>query len=144
MKIQEIIPDIIYDGGDYKFKNVFYKYNLKTPIEEKYLQVYAMSDGESLEDVSYEMYGDPIYFWTILIVNDFQDQLFDFALPEDSIQEIARDLATDLEGNLDMAEYSNQYDALTADSDAKRNIKVIKNEYLSSFLTQIIRESVNG
>jgi hypothetical protein len=143
MKIQEIIPNITYAGGEYRFLNIFHKYNLATPIEDRYLQVYSMSDGESLEDVSFEMYGDTQYFWTIIIVNDFNDPIFDLALPEDTIQEIARDLATDVDGNLDLSEYSTQYDLLTDQNDAKKSIKVIKNEYLSSFLTQIIRESVN-
>lgn len=143
MKIQDIIPNIEYDNSQYKFNNIFFKYNLKTPIEEKYLQVYSISDGESLEDISYQMYGDPVYFWTIIIINDMSDPLFDIPLPEDTLQEIARDMSTDGTGQLDFVEYSSQYDTLTASNDEKRNIKVIKSDYLNQFLTEMIKESVN-
>lgn len=142
MKIQDIIPDVEYDGGQYKFKNVFYKYNLATDIEDKYLQVYQITDGQALEDISYELYDDPVYFWTIIIINNILDPIFDLPLPEESIQEIARDQST-TNGVLDIAEYSTNYDTMTAENDAKRNIKVIKPDYLSAFLTEMIRQSVN-
>lgn len=142
MKIQELIPNVTYSNA-YIFKNIFIKYNLATDIEDKYLQVYSISDGETLEDISYQIYGDTVYFWTIIIVNNFFDPIFDLPLPEDSIQEIARDLATDDSGNIDQTEYSTQYDTLTDANDVKRDIKVIKREYLSAFLTKITRESVN-
>jgi len=66
MNIQELIPDVLYDNGVYKFKNIFWKYILNTPIEEKFLQIYRLSDGQSLEDVSNELYNDTIFFWTIM------------------------------------------------------------------------------
>ena len=138
MNITEIIPDIEYSNSQYKFKNVFYKYFLRTPIEEKYLQVYRLSDNESLEDVSYNMYGDTSYFWTIMIVNNFVDPIFDIALSESAIQEMAKDLSK-IDGVLDSALYFSTYEELSEQNDAKRTIKVVKTEYLNKFLTELIR-----
>jgi hypothetical protein len=143
MKLQDLIPNVTY-SNKYVFKDIFYKYHLATDIEDKYLQVYRISDGETLEDISYQIYNDPIYFWTIIIVNDLYDPIFDLPLPEDSIQEIARDLATGDDGEIDDAVYITKYDELTESNDAKREIKVIKREYLSEFLTKMIRQSVNS
>lgn len=142
MKIQDLVPDVTYDNGQYKFKNIFYKYNLATDIDEQYLQVYKISDGETLEDISNELYNDPVYFWTIIIVNNFQDPIFDLPLPEEAIQEIGQDMST-TNGVLDPAEYATNYDTLTEENDAKRDIKVIKPDYLSAFLTEMVRQSVN-
>lgn len=142
MKIQELIPSVLYDNDQYKFLNIFYKYNLKTDIGDKYLQVYKIIDGQTLEDISYIMYDDPIYYWTIIIINNIHDPIFDLPLPEDSIQEVARDMSL-VNNVLDLGLYSTNYDTLSAENDAKRNIKVIKPAYLSQFLTNMIRESVN-
>jgi len=139
MDITEIIPDVEYDSGAYKFKNIFFKYFLDTEIEDKYLQVYRLSDGETLEDVSYNLYGDTSYFWTILIVNGFNDPIFDIALSENAIQATAKDISM-VDGVLDEGLYFTNYDFLTEQNDSKRSIKVIKNDYLNKFLTQLIRQ----
>lgn len=139
MNISEIITNVIYDNGNYKFKNLFFKYSLQNDIEEKYLQVYRLSDGETLENVSYELYGDTSYFWTIMIINEFNDPIFDIAISEDAIQEMARDLSY-IDGSIDVATYFATYEELTEQNDNKREIKVIKTEYLNKFLTQLIRE----
>jgi len=143
MKIQDVLPNVIVDNGQYQFKNIFYKYNLVEDLEDKYLQVYNISDGQMLEDISYEMYDDPIYYWTIIIVNNITDPIFDLPLPEESIQEIARDQSY-VNGSLDLNLYSTNYDTMSTENDTKRNIKVIKREYLSQFLTEIIKRSVNA
>lgn len=142
MKLQEIIPNVIYDNGEYKFKNIFYKYVLTEPIEDKYLSVYRLSDDETLEDVSYEMYGDPIYFWTIIIINNLSDPIFDIAISEDAIQRMARYKST-VDGELDMDLYIQNYDELSTENDTKRELKVIKTEYLNKFLTEVIRSTEN-
>jgi len=143
MKLQELIPNVEYGDSQYLFKNIFYKYNLDTPIDEKYLKVYSIADGETLEGISYELYDDTIYFWTIIIINGIFDPIFDLPLPEEAIQQIARENST-INGILDIALYSTNYDILTDENDAKRNIKVIKPGYLGQFLTQIIKQSVNN
>jgi hypothetical protein len=143
MKIQDLIPNVEYGSGQYTFKNIFYKYNLNTPIDEKYLKVYSMADGETLEGISYALYDDTIYFWTIMIVNGIFDPIFDLPLPEEAIQQIAREKST-INGILNISLYSTNYDILTDENDVKRNIKVIKPGYLGQFLTEIIRQSVNN
>jgi len=142
MKLQDLIPNVVYDNDQYEFKNVFYKYRLATDIDDKYLQVYSISDGESLEKISYELYNDTVYFWTIIIINNIFDPIFDLPLPEDAIQATARDKST-IDGVLDLNLYSTNYDDLTTENDNKREVKVVKPEYLSQFLTEMVRQSVN-
>lgn len=141
MKIQDLIPNVEYSNNQYKFKNIFHKFNLRTDIEDKFLQIYNISDGESLEDISFVMYDDPIYYWIIIIINNINDPIYDLPLPEDTIQEIARNNSI-VDGEVDIALYSTNYDDLTEENDSKRNIKVLKREYLSKFLTEMIRQSV--
>ena len=139
MKLNEIIPTVEYDNGQYKFRNIFFKHYLKTEIEEKYLQIYRLSDGETLEDVAYNLYGNTEYFWTILIINNFTDPIFDIALSEDAIQEQARDLSM-VDGVIEDSLYFQTYDQISRENDNKRNIKVIANNYLNTFITNLIRE----
>ena len=143
MKLTALIPNVEYDNGQYMFKNIFHKFILTEPIQEKYLQVYSISDGESLEDISYAVYGDPVYFWTIMIVNNLLDPIFDLPLAESAIQEMARDLSY-VDGELDMNSYVSNYDILVSQNDQKRQINVIKREYLNKFLTEMIRSSENA
>ena len=137
MHLPDLIPNVIIDN-EYTFKNIFFKFNLKELIDEKYLQVYNIKDGDLLETISYKVYGDTRYFWTIMIVNNITDPIFDIAIPDDAIQRMARDKAS-LSGVIDYTLYSQIYDELSEENDLKREIKIIKPDYLGSFLTEISR-----
>ena len=136
MNLNEIIPTVTIDNV-YIFRNIFFKYFLNVEIEEKFLQIYRLSDGETLEDVSYQLYNDTVFFWVFMIINNFTDPLFDVAIPDSAIQRQARDMSI-VDGVLDEGLYFTTYDELSEANDLKRNIKVIKPEFLNKFLTQLI------
>ena len=143
MKLHELTPEVIFDNK-YKMNNIFFKYNLNTVIEERYLMVYQIQDGQMLENISYEIYGDTEYFWILMIINNLNDPIFDIALPDDAIQRTAIERSRNNDGSINHALYSTNYDQLSQENDAKRNIKVIKPEYLNEFLTKIIKLSNNS
>lgn len=137
MNFTDLIPNVTIDNK-YVFQNIFFKPNLNTDLDDKYLQIYKISDGELIEHISYNVYGDTRYTWVIMVVNNFTDPIFDLALPDDAIMRRAQDEAT-IGGTIDYEKYSILYDKLSEENDNKRNIKVIKNEYLGSFITEVIR-----
>jgi hypothetical protein len=65
--------------------------------------------------------------------------IFDLPLPDAAIQEIARAIATDDQGNLDVFEFSQAYDELLAEQDTKRKIKVLKSKFVNQFLSDALR-----
>lgn len=139
MNITEITPNVIYDNGLYKFKNIFFEYVLTEEIEDKYLQVYSISDGETLENISHVLYGDTSYFWIFMILNDITDPIFDIAVPDSAIQRRAKDESY-VDGVLDQSLYFSKYEELATENDTKRKIKVIKNGYLNKLLTELIKQ----
>jgi len=47
-------------------KSIYYKYVIK--------------DGENIETISNSLYGNPNYYWTIMIINNRLDRFYDFPL----------------------------------------------------------------
>jgi len=41
---------------------------------------YIVKEGEKIEDVAYDAYGDPSYHWVIILMNDIVDPFFDWPL----------------------------------------------------------------
>ena len=41
---------------------------------------YALRDGDTLENISYQLYGSPKYHWVIMLINGFEDPFYDISL----------------------------------------------------------------
>lgn len=139
MRYFNLIPTIDYAGD--QAENLFYKLFLDTEIPEQYISSYILKDWESLEDVSLYIYNDPIYWWVIAIMNNIHDVIFDLPIPQDSLSEMAKDLAT-IDSVFNQTLFIEIYDELEIENDSKRNIKVLKGEYLNKFLSDVVR-SIN-
>jgi hypothetical protein len=139
MDLFELIPIIEY-GGTHEVRNIFYKYYLKTEIDEKFLFSYRVSQNESLESIAYDQYTDTSLWWILAIINDIRDPLFELPVSESVIQAGARDQAT-IDGVLDVELYAEIYDQLDEENDNKRVIKVVKPEFMSAVLAEIIKDA---
>lgn len=139
MKFFELLPRITYDS-QYDIRNLFYKYYFPNDIDPIYLTTYRISDGESLESISHELYEDSSLWWLLAILNDIRDVIFDLPLDEDAIQEMAKDLST-INLVLDLSLYSTNYDTLTDENNDKRVIRVVRPEFIQKILTEIVRQT---
>lgn len=139
MKFFELLPRITYDS-QYDIRNLFYKYYFQNDIDPIYLTTYRISDGESLESISHELYEDSSLWWLLAILNDIRDVIFDLPLDEDAIQEMAKDLST-INLVLDLSLYSTNYDTLTDENNDKRVIRVVRPEFIQKILTEIVRQT---
>jgi hypothetical protein len=139
MDLFELVPKIEYNNT-HEVRNIFYKYYLKTAIDEKFLFSYRVSQNESLESIAYDQYSDSSLWWIIAIINDIRDPLFELPLSESVIQNAARDQAT-IDGELDVELYVEIYDDLDEENDNKRVIKVVKPEFMSTVLAEIIKDA---
>lgn len=137
MKYFRLLP--IIDHGDFQVRNIFNKYILDDPIEDKFLFTKTMQEHETLESVAFDEYGDAELFWILVIINDIRDMIFDLPLPDDVLQTIAREMTIDSEGFLDLVVFGTNYDALQAENDDKRKIKVLKSEFVNEFMSDALR-----
>lgn len=138
MQYFELLPIIVYDEI-YNIRNLFYKYDFIEKIPDEYLFNYVLNDGETLETVSFDNYNDPIYWWLLAIINDIRDIIFGLPLTTESLQLIAIEQST-IDSELDLELFSTNYDILETENDLKRNIKILKPQFLNEILTNIIRE----
>lgn len=128
------------DHGEFQVRDIFKKYILDDPIDLKHLFTKTMRDHETLESVALDEYGDPELYWVLVIINDIRDMVFDMPLPDSAIQEIARAMATDENGQLDLFEFSLAYDQLQDEQNEKRKIKVLKSAFINQFLSDALRK----
>lgn len=138
MKFFKFLPKITYDSI-YEIRNLFHKFYFKESIPNEYLYDYILKDGESLETVSFDIYDDPAYWWLLAVINDIRDIIFDLPLEAIVLQKIATEEST-IGDVLDLVLFSEKYDELEIENDLKRNIKILKPEFLNTILTNIIKE----
>jgi hypothetical protein len=53
---------------------------------------YLVKDGEKIEDVANEYYGDPFYHWVIVLINNFTDVRTEWPMTEKSLLEKIYDI----------------------------------------------------
>lgn len=138
MQFFNFLPDISY--GIYSSKNLFYKYYFSEKIPKEYLYSYILKDNESLETVSFDVYEDSVFWWLLALINDIRDIIFELPLSSIILQKIATEQSM-VEGELDLELFSTNYDILEIENDLKRNIKILKPEYLNQILTSIVKET---
>lgn len=136
MKYFKLLPVIPY--GNAELRNIFNKYVLQTPIEAKYLFTRLLKDDETLEDIAYDEYGNPELWWVLAIINDIRDVVFDLSIDEDALQTIAKEMST-TDGVLDTTLYIRNYELLQVENDLKRNLQILKDEFINQFLSDILR-----
>lgn len=137
MKYFTLLPIIFH--GDFQVRDIFNKYILDAPIEDKFLFTKIIQDHETLESVAFDEYGDSELYWVLVIINDIRDMIFDMPLPDDVLQAIAKQMTIDSEGFLDLIVYGTNYDALQTENDDKRYIKVLKADFVNEFLSDALK-----
>jgi len=137
MKYFRLLP--IIDHGDFQVRNIFNKYILDDPIDEKYLFNRLWQDQDSLEAMAFDEYGDAELYWVLVIINNIRDMIWDLPVPDDVLQTIAKQMTIDTEGFLDLVVYGTNYDALQAENDNKRAIKILKSDFVNEFLSDALK-----
>lgn len=153
---ESLIPTITQQSN--VFYDMFENFDITKEIDQEFLITYSMRDGETLQDVALNFYDDPQLWWLICLTNNIKDPIFDIARSSDYIQKVAIELAshnplfwtgsdsdlfwTGLDSDLFwflQIDYITEYDAATALNDDLRTINVIKPEFLSDVISQILQ-----
>jgi hypothetical protein len=69
----------------YTLKNIFTRINLLSAVLTQSLVYYkyTMQDGDTLENMAFKLYGDPLRHWIIVFANMIIDPYFDLPLTND-------------------------------------------------------------
>jgi hypothetical protein len=92
--------NITYGNTTNLIRNLFFKITIGTTINEEFLIVYKINDGQTLEDIAEEVYGDSALWWVIAIINNIQDVYYDLPLDPNSVQTIANAKAKTVTGKI--------------------------------------------
>lgn len=121
---------------------------------------YYIQDGDTPEIIAEKMYGDPNLNWTIMLVNDKFDYVNDFPLSNASLEQMVsekygfgnRDVQHILFGRLHYTNaagtvidnngdpgliYVSNYDYEARLNESKRSIKLISNDVIGTFVSDI-------
>ena len=98
-------------------------------LEDEHVAEYNVIDGESPESISQKYYGTSDLWWLILKLNNIQDRFYDWPLSDSVLREWYNYLVAEGE----IAAGTSAYNALRATNDAKRNITLLKTEYVEDF-----------
>jgi len=155
---QTLIPTI--EDNESIYFDMFFKFDIANDIDQEFLINYEITDGETLQDIALEIYDDPQLWWIIALLNKIENSFFDMPNSDQYIQKIAVDFAsinplfwtgedTDLfwtgsDNDLfwyEQEDYLIEYEKATVVNDTKRNIIVLKAEYLSEIISLVLQKA---
>jgi len=134
-----------YSVQDYTAKSMIDIRSYINELSSDYFSYYEIKENDTLERISYELYGTPDYWDIILLIND-QSPLKDTPYSYDAISLIAEQDVQDFESEiykntipinereLIIADYIK---TRQADSESKRIIRVMKQSKISIFLQEL-------
>lgn len=107
---------------------------VKDIIEDIHTEKYQIIDGDTLETISYNIYGDIKYWWVIALINDIHDPYNDLPLAYTPLKKWFDILVVN--GELTSRDWQTFVDA----NNAKRDIKVLKQKYIAEFIYIVERK----
>lgn len=112
--------------------------------DPNYFSFKLIDESQTLEKISYDLYGTPDYWDLLLILNEY-DPLFDTVFQFDTLIELSEDKTEELNTklfngllpvNVKSALQDNYYKKYSDRNELNRVLKYIKPRYLNEFLTK--------
>jgi len=126
--------------------------------------MYTVTDGERIEDVAFEIYGDPGYHWVIILMNDIIDPFYDWVLSDVELNKYIdanypgvgnaknspngvhhwrignQDYTYNAPGSVTITNKTHEQEL----NEKKREIKLLRKEYLSRIEYELAQGDKNG
>jgi len=80
------LPKIDYQGKIIKDISIMMDAVAEVKTNAVAYSNYIVSDGETIESLSYDFYGDVKYNWVIMLMNDIIDPFYDWPLNQDEMR----------------------------------------------------------
>ena len=94
------LPKINYDieaNGSLKLvPDIFRRVKIRSKIKDNVMlfDKYDIDSGEKPEDVAFKVYGDPAFYWVILLTNNIVNRYYEWPLSEYDFQKYVEDKYT--------------------------------------------------
>lgn len=134
-----LIEKIEYAGQN--IIDLFNRYIFLQKFEDdvRYYKTYMVIDGESPEVISNKLYGDPKWWWVILLFNRIEDPFFDWIMTTNEVEDYARKIIINTYGTTVgyEAELLDKINEISENNENRREIKILKQEYLGTLVKQL-------
>ncbi len=84
------LPIISYNGDT--IRDIFKEIVIVSELNNDWFSYYRMNEGQTLHDVSYELYDNISYWWLLAIINNIKDIHYDIVFNDEILQKLAKDL----------------------------------------------------
>jgi F0F1-type ATP synthase gamma subunit len=131
---RDVLGTIDYNGTN--VVNIFKNVDFDILKNDDFLDDYVIKDGDTPIRIALNLYGNADLFWIIMIINKMYNRFFDFPITTRVANKIKKDM-------LQMGYTTTEIDSFEEENDEKRIIKVLKPEFIQSFLFQL-KDKVDG
>jgi len=135
----------IVDFNGIKTKDFFTGFDVvQLTNNSDYFMTYIIDQEANIDYISYSLYGDSSYYWTILLVNNIQDVFFDLPMTSKELEltvknELKEEIEkittnqTEIEKYISLNYYT-KYKEIEDINNSKRAIKVVRPEFIRKFV----------
>ena len=92
-----------------------------------------------MDVISYSIYGDASYYWTIILINNIQDTFFDLPLSQEELRlHVIKKMELDGIPEDEISDrYYQYYIQAEEENNLKRNILVVRPEFINTFVSLV-------
>ena len=149
------IPSVVYEPSNLtditaSMKNLFYTLEI-TIGNSNFIDLYTIEGIKRLDNISFELYDTTEHWWILAKINNIDDIIYDLPIDEEVLQKVAEDrtlaltddndniVYADMEASGALDYYLAQFEILVEENDNKRQINIIKPEYMGAVITEIVK-----
>lgn len=128
------LSNVTIDGVEYK--NIYTRIHIKDlyRTNENLYDIHKLKDGDDIQSLAYQLYGDRAYYWIIILSNGKTDWLYDFPLSDIELRDkVAKYMLTAPTGTVE----DTVYEAWREENETKRVIYALKPSLLPALLEKI-------
>jgi len=142
MKYFRDILDTITENG-IEYINLVRSANILGLFTDVHTESYDITDGDTLDTISYKLYDSIEYWWVVAVVADIDDPFNDIPMTNYSLKKYWEKLVADGEA----VDNPTNWNAFVSENNAKRRITVLKPKYLEDLVFAIeeqLKENESG
>ncbi len=101
--------------------------------KDEHTEIYTVKDGDTLDTIAYDYYDDINYWWVIALISGIKDIFNDLPLTSKALKSYYDYLLSLGE----ITASTEAWEALRLENDNKREIRLLKVEYLDEFVSLV-------
>lgn len=127
----DILETVTTNGIEYI--NLVRSVDIKGFFDDVHTENYDITDGDTLDTISYKLYDSIEYWWVVAVTADISDPFNDIPMTNFGLKKYWEKLVADGEA----VDTPTNWQAMLTENNAKRRIKVLKPKYLEDLIFAI-------